>query len=36
VVGETEEKYGECEEDILLVGDTSEEAVDLKKYLKML
>ena len=36
MVGETEEKYGECEEEGLPVTDKSEEAADLKKYLKML
>jgi len=30
------EKGGGCEEDILPVGGKSEEASDLKKYLKML
>ena len=35
-VGETEEKYGECEEDGLAVTGKSEKASDLKKYLKML
>ena len=35
VVGGTEEKYGECEEEGLPVTDKSEEASDLKKYLKM-
>jgi hypothetical protein len=34
-VGDAEEKSGECEEDILPVGGKSEEAADLKKYLKM-
>jgi len=33
VVGETEEKYGECEEEGLPVTDKSEEAADLKKYI---
>jgi hypothetical protein len=36
VVGNTEEKSGECEKDILPVGGKSEEVADLKKYLKML
>jgi hypothetical protein len=36
VVGGREEKSGECEEDILPVGSKSEEAPDVKKYLKML
>ena len=31
-----EEKSGECGEDILQAGGKSEEAADLKKYLKML
>jgi hypothetical protein len=35
-VGDAEEKSGECEEEGLPVTDKSEEAVDLKKYLKML
>jgi hypothetical protein len=36
VVGDTEEKDGECKENILSAGGKSEEASDLKKYLKML
>jgi len=36
VAGDAEEKNGECEEDILPVGGKSEEAADLKNYLKML
>jgi uncharacterized protein YdaT len=35
-VGETKVKSGECEKDNLPVGGKSEEAVDLKKYFKML
>jgi len=35
VVGDAEEKKGECEEEGLPVTDKSEEAADLKKYLKM-
>jgi len=34
-VGDTEGKSGEWEEDISPVGGKSEEAADLKKYLKM-
>jgi hypothetical protein len=34
--GDLEEKRGGCEESILPVGGKSEEAADLKKYLKML
>jgi hypothetical protein len=36
MVGDMEEKSGECGEDGLAVVGKSEEVVDLKKYLKML
>ena len=36
MIGDGEEKNGECEEDILPIGGKPEEAADLKKHLKML